>query len=113
MSAEKAVTTSSLRRVLCVGAANGKSVKTLCFELDTTERAVRNLVDELIDEGIPVCSHPAKGYWIAATQAEVDEAAEFIRGRALHGLSRVSKLRAAFGKFTGVDGNWSEEIPAL
>ncbi len=41
MSTEKAVTTSSLKRVLKHGAANGQSVNTLAFLLDTTPRAIR------------------------------------------------------------------------
>lgn len=103
MSTEKAVTTTSLKRVLKQGATNGQGVKTLAFLLDTTERAVRRLADELIEEGVPVCAHPGTGYYIAIKQEEVDSTYEFLRGRAMHGLKKASQLRAAFHKQVGVD----------
>jgi biotin operon repressor len=90
------VTTTSLKRVLKSGSANGQSVTTLAFLLDTTDRAVRKLADELIEEGTPVCAHPGTGYYIAATQEEVDSTYEFLRGRAMHSLKKASQLRAAF-----------------
>lgn len=96
MSTEKAVTTMSLKRVLLHGAANGRSVETLAFMLDTTPRAVRKLADELIEEGTPVCAHPSTGYYIAATQEEVDSVADFLRQRGLHSLTKAKHLRDAF-----------------
>ena len=99
---EKAVTTRSHKRVLRVGAANGQSVETLAFLLDTTDRAVRNLREELVEEGVPVCAHPKHGYFIAATRAEVDANYDWLRGRGLHELTLAAKLRAAFND-NGVD----------
>lgn len=96
MSTEKAVTTASLKRVLKSGAANGQSVNTLAFLLDTTDRAVRKLADELIEEGTPVCAHPATGYYIAATREEVEATYDWLRSRGLHSLKKASQLRAAF-----------------
>ena len=96
MSTEKTVNTAALKRVLKLGAANGQSVQTLHFLLDTTERAVRKLVDELIDEGVPVCAHPAHGYYIAETWEEVEATYDWLRSRGLHSLAKASKLRAAF-----------------
>lgn len=102
MSTEKAVTTAALKAVLKIGAANGQSMQTLHFLLDTTERAVRKLVEELIDEGVPVCAHPNTGYYIAATWEEVEATYDWLRSRGMHSLSRASKLRAAFNP-EGVD----------
>ena len=109
---EKAVTTSSLKRHLRAGAANGKSVNTLAFELDTTPRAIRNLVDELIEEGTAVCAHPKTGYYVAETQEEVEGTCEYLRGRAMHSLHKISLLRHAF---TGgcLDLDADEPIPDL
>lgn len=67
MSTEKAVTTAALKAALKLGAGNGQDVKSLAFVLGTTERAVRRLVDELIEAGTPVCAHPKAGYYIAVT----------------------------------------------
>lgn len=96
MSTEKAVNTVALARVLKHGAGNGQSVETLAFLLDTTERAIRKLAEELIDEGVPVCAHPATGYYIAQTRDEVDATSDWLRSRGLHTLAKASKLRAAF-----------------
>jgi len=63
---------------------------------DFTPRAIRNLVDELIEEGTAVCAHPKTGYYIAETEAEVDATYNFLRNRALHGLKKASQLRNAF-----------------
>lgn len=92
----KAVTTAALKAALKIGADNGQSVQSLVFILDTTERGVRKLVDELIDEGVPVCAHPSTGYYIAATWEEVEATYDWLRSRGLHSLNKASKLRAAF-----------------
>lgn len=102
MSTEKAVTTAALKAALKVGAANGQSVQTLVFLLDTTERGVRRLVDDLIEEGTPVCAHPSTGYYIAATWAEVESTYSWLRGRGLHSLKKAGQLRAAFNP-EGID----------
>lgn len=96
MSTEKAVTTSSLARVLKRGATNGQSVETLAFVLGTTERAVRKLREELVEEGVCVCAHPKTGYFIDVTREEADANYDWLRGRGLHELTLASKLRAAF-----------------
>lgn len=103
MSTEKAVTTAALKAALKTGKANGQSVQSLVFILDTTERAVRRLVDDLIDEGVPVCAHPAHGYYIAATWEEVEATYGWLRSRGLHSLTKASKLRAAFNPPDGSD----------
>lgn len=96
MSTEKAVTTASLKRALRLGAANGRGVATLAFELGTTERAIRKLVDELIEEGVPVCAHPSTGYYIAQTEDEIQGTCDYLRGRAMHSLHKIGLLRSAF-----------------
>lgn len=96
MSTEKQVTTAALKAALKQGAANGQSVKTLTSLLDTTERAVRELREELVDEGVCVCAHPKHGYFIAITPEEVAANYDWLRSRALHTLNLASKLRAAF-----------------
>lgn len=96
MSTEKTVTTAALARALKRGAANGQSVETLAFVLGTTERAVRKLREELVEEGTPVCAHPKDGYYIAETWEEVEATYDWLRSRGLHTLSLASKLRAAF-----------------
>lgn len=92
---EKAVTKDALLAKLKRGAANGQSVNDLVFLLDTTPRAIRNLVSELRLDGQPVCAHPKSGYYLAATQEELDATCEFLRERALHSLKLYSKIKRA------------------
>lgn len=93
---EKAVTTAALKAALKRGKANGQDVKSLALAVGTTERAIRTLVDELIEEGVPVCAHPSTGYYIAETKEEVEATCKHLHGRAVHTLGKISKLRAAF-----------------
>lgn len=110
---ETPVTKDALFARLARGQANGKDVKTLAFEVGTTERAIRTLVDDLIEDGIPVCAHPATGYYIPETEAEVQAVCQWLHGRAVHSMAKISKLRSAFARFTGADQIADEEIPAL
>jgi len=100
-----------LARLGC-GQANGKSVATLAFEIGATERAIRKLREELVEDGVPVCAHPTTGYFIAATHAEVQANYDWLRGRGLHELTLAARLRTAFARFTGTDGA-DEPIPEL
>lgn len=102
MSTERAVTTAALTAALKSGAANGQDVNSLAFILDTTPRAIRRLVDDLIEEGVCVCAHPKTGYYIAATREEAQATYDFLRGRGLHNLKKASQLLAAFND-GGVD----------
>lgn len=110
---ETPVTQDALYRALKRGQANGQDVKTLAFLVGTTERAIRTLVDDLIEDGIPVLAHPATGYYIAQTEAEVQAVCQWLHGRAVHSLGKIGKLRSAFARFTGADQIADEEIPAL
>lgn len=96
MTTEKAVTAEALRAALKRGAGNGQRAGHLAFALGTTERAIRNLTDELIEAGTPVCAHPSTGYFIAETLEEAQAASEFHRGRGLHSLKKASQIIAAF-----------------
>lgn len=92
---EKSVTKDALLAKLKPGANNGQDVKTLVFLLDTTPRAIRNLVSELRLDGHPICAHPKTGYYLAATQEELDATCQYLRERALHSLKLFSKLKHA------------------
>lgn len=96
MSTEKAVTTAALKAALKSGAANGQDANSLAFLLDTTPRAIRNLADELIEEGEPVCAHPKTGYFIAATREEAKATRDFLVGRGWHGIKKGNKVLSNF-----------------
>lgn len=110
---ETPVTKDVLFARLHRGQHNGKDVKTLAFEVGTTERAIRQLVDDLIESGVPVCAHPKTGYYIPETEAEVQATCQWLHGRAVHTLGKISRLRSAFAKFTGADRLADEDIPEL
>lgn len=95
MTQEKVVIKDALLAKLQRGANNGQHVTTLATLLDTTPRAIRNLVSELREDGHPVCAHPKTGYYLAATQEELDATCQFLKERALHSLQLYSKLKRA------------------
>ena len=84
-----------LLATLRVGAAEGQCVGNLAYAVGTTPRAIRNLVDELIEAGHPVCAHPTTGYFLARTTDEVEGNYAFLRARAMHSLRKARLLREA------------------
>lgn len=80
-----------------IGRAAGVTAARIAGELGlplaSGPRLVRELVTELRSDGIAVCGHPATGYFIAATAAELEETCQFLRSRAMHSLVLESKLR--------------------
>lgn len=81
-----------------LGRDNGITVRELVSEIvgqsnPSLERKVRNVVPALIRQGIPVCSHPSWGYWIASSTAEIEESARFHHARAMHELVTERNLR--------------------
>jgi len=60
--------------------------------LGCDEHRVRSLVAELHEDGIAVCEHPERGYFIAATSDELGEACTTLRSRAMQTLAVEAKL---------------------
>lgn len=77
-----------------IGKANGITGEDLAVASGcANSRVIRHLIDELIEDGLAVCSHPSRGYYIAANVEEVEHTCQFHRGRALHELHKEAKLR--------------------
>jgi len=76
-----------------IGADRGITAKAIAEALGTNERSVRELVTELRMDERAVCGHPATGYFIARTKAEIDETCAFLRSRAMRSLVLEAKLR--------------------
>lgn len=93
---ETQANTATLRRALKIGSANGQSVEALAFATGAEPRTIRHQVDELIDAGVPVVAHPKTGYYIAATQADVDIACAFLNDRISHTLNKINGLLRAW-----------------
>ncbi|MGD1908195.1 MAG: hypothetical protein ACFB0C_19700 [Leptolyngbyaceae cyanobacterium] len=56
-------------------------------------RVVRQLVQKLRSEGVPICSHSTAGYWWPATAAELDRSMAFLRVRAIESLRLIRAMR--------------------
>lgn len=65
----------------------------LAAALGISTRELRHLSDDVIREGIALCSHPSYGYWIALNAEELEFTCQFHRSRALHELSKEALLR--------------------
>lgn len=76
-----------------IGAEKGISGRDLAALVDIPERAVRDAVTALREEGIAVCARPSSGYFIAANAEELEECCAFLRERAMHSLRLESRLR--------------------
>jgi len=83
-----------------LGRRNGLPIARLVYEITawsipsrSAERRVRACVSELREEGIAICAHPARGYYIAQTPEELEQCCRFLRSRAMHSLVIESRLR--------------------
>lgn len=78
-----------------LGKSNGVHVKHLAQKLDATERAVRLLIKEAREDGHPICGKPESGYYLAATQEELQETINFLLARAKTSLDQADRLKHA------------------
>lgn len=78
-----------------VGKQRGIHVKHLAHQLAATERAARKLVAEARADGLPICGTPESGYYLASSQAELDETIAFMQSRVQSSLDQIACLRRA------------------
>ncbi len=76
-----------------IGGTQGIKAKALADHFDVPERQIRTRVNDLREDGVAVCGHPSTGYYIAATQEELEQTCQFLRSRALHSLHVEARLR--------------------
>lgn len=81
-----------------VGAANGITardlVAKLCgFSTGAGERHLRHVVEALRMQGHAICATPERGYFLAETDAELDESCEFLYGRAMSSLQKICAMK--------------------
>jgi hypothetical protein len=84
-----------------IGAGNGVTVLRLTAEAlggplwatEGAQRQVRRMVQELREAGHHVCADPQHGYYIAATQAELDATCEHLHARAMCSLRQIAAMR--------------------
>lgn len=56
----------------------GKHSKTIALNTGIDSRTVRQVIMMMRDDGIPVCSNPTDGYWIAQRSTEIQEVINMI-----------------------------------
>jgi hypothetical protein len=63
-------------------------------DVPTLSRHMRKLIDDLRDVyGVPVMSSARHGYWIVASEAELDEVVHEFRTRGLKSLTTAARLK--------------------
>lgn len=82
------------------GAVNGIHVRDLVQRItgqlinaESLERKVRDCIVELRMQGHPICGHPSTGYYLAATEEELNDSCEFLYQRAMTSLTQISRLK--------------------
>jgi biotin operon repressor len=76
-----------------VGHQYGIGCEALAKQVGCTEREVRHAVAALREDGIGVCGHPSTGYFMAATDAELNQTIDFHIKRAMHSLRQAARLK--------------------
>lgn len=51
----------------------GKHHKDIAFNTGLRPVFVRDIIRMLRDDGVPICSNPREGYWMARTSSEIQE----------------------------------------
>ena len=75
-----------------IGRGRGIGAKSIAARLGCTERQVREFITALRMDGRGICGTPETGYYIAATQEEMDETLAFLRARAMHSLVLEARM---------------------
>lgn len=57
------------------------------------ERHLRNVVEQLRLEGYPVCAHPSHGYYLAASDADLQLTCDYLHSRAMKSLRQIAAMR--------------------
>lgn len=77
---------------LMTGTENGQTMHDLCAALSLNGRQFRRLVEQERRSGIPICSDPVAGYYLAANQYEVARFVRQMRGRAKEILTTAAAV---------------------
>lgn len=78
------------------------SSQELAVKVGVGQRKLRELITECRLDGTPICGHPATGYFVARSQAELEKTIEFLIDRAKTSLKLASVLsNRPMGDFVG------------
>lgn len=81
-----------------VGEARGRTAEQLVLAItgrrsEADQRRLRQVIEALRTAGHRICSNPAHGYYLAATDNELDRACSFLLDRAMTSLRQVSAMK--------------------
>jgi hypothetical protein len=82
----------------CVGEANGRTAEQLVHTItgrkaEGDQRRLRQVIEALRNAGHPICAHPSHGYYLAATDDELDRSCVFLTDRAMTSLRQVCAMK--------------------
>lgn len=62
-------------------------------DLPRHERRVRELIEELRNEGSHICATPGDGYYMASNDEELNATLEFLYSRAMSSLKKIAAMK--------------------
>jgi hypothetical protein len=82
----------------CVGESSGHTAEQLVQAItgrhsDADQRRLRTVIEALRTAGHRICANPTHGYYLAATENELDRACSFLFDRAMTSLRQVSAMK--------------------
>lgn len=81
------------KRLICLLSDKPVSRSYLSNQLQLSDRTVRQLISELRNQGIPICSNSRTGgYWIAKDKDEIQQTINEYRHRAFNMLITARKI---------------------
>lgn len=98
---DREITPESVLEALArrVGAANGASARQLASDILGTpaepgdERRLRTVIEQLRNEGHPVCATPEEGYHHAANADDLNRTCVYLTRRAVTSLRQVAAMK--------------------
>lgn len=82
-----------------IGEARGVSARELVVEIgglfaeEADHRRLRSVIEELRKEGMHICGRPETGYYMAATEAELERTCLYLFNRSITSLEQVAAMR--------------------
>jgi len=86
-----------------IGIGNGVNAHELVCEItghspampsaENERRQLRHAIAALRQDGQHICGHPSTGYYIAANEAELNRACDFLYARAMTSLQQVAQMK--------------------
>lgn len=92
------LTPDAVLAALPMGEAHGCTAEALVLAItgrkgDADQRRLRQVIEALRTAGHRICAHPAHGYYLAASDDELDRCCSFLLDRAMTSLRQVSAMR--------------------